>query len=308
MKKLQLLLAATIVLHIAGLDARPQQEQAVIIGGAAGPATPATGTMAFEVASVKPNKSGTPNVQIGVQPGGRFTATNVPLRQLIIFAYQLQNFQLIDAPEWTRNERFDILAKAEGDVPATPLGTVGPIQLMMRSLLAERFGLKVHNETRELPIYELRLAREDGKLGAQMQPSTVDCAAQRGGARRGGGPPAPPAPGERPTCGMFGGFGTIRAGGIELSLLARNLAGVVGRVIIDRTGLTGRFDFDLTFTPDQFTQIAPPPPGVPQPPPADPNGPSLFTALQEQLGLKLEPARGPVEVLVVDSVSQPTPD
>lgn len=306
MKKLRLLFVATFVLHLVGLDARRQQEQTVIVGGggAAGPAVPITGNMAFEVASVKANNSGTPNVQIGLQPGGRFTATNVPLRQLIIFAYQLQNFQIVDAPDWTRNERFDILAKAEAPVAPAPLGTVGPIQLMMRSLLAERFALKTHTETRELPIYELRVVRSGGQLGPQLKPSTVDCA-QVGG-RRGGGPPAPPAPGERPTCGLMGGFGQIRAGSMGMSELARNLSGQVQRVVIDRTGLTGRYDFDLTFTPDQIPQ-GPPPPGVPAPT-FDLNGPSIFTALQEQLGLKLESTRGPVEVLVIDSVSRPTPD
>jgi uncharacterized protein (TIGR03435 family) len=106
---------------------------------------------------------------------------------------------------------------------------------------------------------------------------------------------------------MFGGLGQYRAGGMALSELARSLSAQVQRVIVDRTGLTGTFDFDLTYTPEQIPQ-GPPPPGAPPQPPIDPNGPSIFTALEEQLGLKLEAQRGPVPVLVIDRLEQPTPD
>lgn len=308
-----LLVVAAVVLIVAGVSARQQGEQQVIIGGGAPPPSAGAaplGPMAFEVASVKPNNSGTGGVRLGLQPGGRFTATNVPARQLIIFAYQLQNFQLMDTPDWTRNERFDIVAKAEADVPPTPLGQPGPIQMMVRSLLADRFRLTIHEETREMPIYALVLNRPDGQFGPRLQRTTADCAAVMAAARgRGGAPPAPPAPGERPQCGMSAGFGQVRAGSMPMSQVAQMLSQQVQRVVVDRTGLMGNFDFDLTFTPDQLPQgRGVPPPGAPAPPPIDPDGPSIFTALQEQLGLKLEAQRGPVSVMVVDRIERPTPD
>jgi uncharacterized protein (TIGR03435 family) len=121
------------------------------------PQAPTAGP-AFEVASVKPNTSSDGRIMLGIQPGGRFTATNVPLRMLIRNAYQLQDFQVI-GPDWIRSERFDILAKAEGDISPAPPGQAGPVQLMLRSLLAERFALQAHSETRELPIFALVAAR-----------------------------------------------------------------------------------------------------------------------------------------------------
>src|SRR5262245_29973253 len=119
----------------------------------------------FEVASVKPNTSGDGRVMVGMQPGGRLTASNMPLRELVRMAYQLQPFQIVGGPDWIASERFDITAKAEGDVaPTSPFGPPNPLMLMMRSLLEERFHLKVHTETREMPTYALVLARPDGKL------------------------------------------------------------------------------------------------------------------------------------------------
>lgn len=269
---------------------------------------PQTAAPAFEVASVKPNKSGDGRVMLGIQPGGRFTATNVPLRMLIRNAYLLQDSQLVGGPDWITSERFDIVAKAEGNPAPTQPGTAGPIQLMMRTLLAERFKLTVHQDKRELPIYALVLARSDGRLGPQLRPSTVDCAAMFAARGRSGGPPlAPPAPGERPICGMRIGPGQMAGGGFPLSQLTTTLSQFVQRIVVDRTGLTGNFDLDLTWTPDQMPQ-GPPPPGAPPLPPIDPNGPSIFTALQEQLGLKLDSQRGPVDVLVIDHVEQPSPD
>ena len=270
-------------------------------------AAPAVANQAFEVASVKPNKSGDGRIFFQMQPGGRFTATNVPLRELIRFAYGIQTFQLVGGPDWIGSERFDIVAKAEGDLPPSPLGgSPGPMQMMVRTLLVERFKLAVHNETRDLPVYALVMARADGRLGPQLRASQVDCAALMAAARgRGGPPPAPPRTGERPPCGMFGGFGRMAAGGVPVAQLATNLSQRVNRVVLDRTGLTGLYEFELEFTPDQLPQ-GPPPPGAPPLPPIDPNGPSIFTALQEQLGLKLDAQRGPVEVLVIDHVEQPT--
>jgi uncharacterized protein (TIGR03435 family) len=291
MKIIQIVLAGLVLVAAAA----PKAQQ------------PVSPNLAFEVASVKPNNSGENFISFRNQPGGRFTASNAPLRELIRFAYQLQNFQIVGAPDWASSQRFDIVAKAEGDIQPTAPGTPGPIQIMMRNLLVERFGLKARSETREMPRYDLVLARSDGRLGAQLTKSTTDCQAIFAAARRGGGPPAPPAPGERPQCGMRIGPGVLSGGAFPLSQLATALSPMVQRVIIDRTGLTGLFDIELKWTPDQFPQGAPPP-GAPALPPIDPNGPSIFTALQEQLGLKLEATRGPVDVLVIDSVSQPTPD
>jgi uncharacterized protein (TIGR03435 family) len=263
---------------------------------------------AFEVASVKPNKSGDNRVMLGFQPGGRVTASNVTLRMLIRQAWRIQDFQIVGGPGWIGSDRFDIVAKAEGNpAPTPPTGPPGPIEMMMRSLLEERFMLAVHNETREMPIYALTLARSDGRLGPQLKKSEVDCAALMGARGRGGPPQAPFPVTERPMCGIRIGPGTMAAGAVSLTQLGMTISNFVQRTVVDKTGLAGTFDIDLTWTPDQLPQ-GPPPPGAPPLPPIDPNGPSIFTALQEQLGLKLESQRGSVEVLVIDRVEPPTPD
>jgi uncharacterized protein (TIGR03435 family) len=248
-------------------------------------------------------------VQIGMAPGGRFTATNVPLRQLILMAYQLQPFQIEGAPEWATTERFDVVAKGSGPLaPAAP-GTPGPIQTMMKSLLADRFRLVAHIEKKEMPIYSLVKARSDGRLGPQLTASTLDCATINAG-RRGGPPPGPPNfNGAAPQCGMMVRPGGLKAGGVPINQILQLLSQNVQRIVVDRTGLTGNYEIDLTWTPDQIPQgRGDAPPGAPALPPIDPNGPSLFTALQEQLGLKLESTRGPVDVLVIEKVERPTDD
>jgi uncharacterized protein (TIGR03435 family) len=273
----------------------------------AGPSGPA-----FEVASVRQNKSGDRGGMFRNQPGGRFNVTNVPLKQIVQLAYAVQPFQLTGGPDWLESDRWDIVAKAE-DGNVAPLGPPGtgpsPLALMLQSLLADRFKLKVHRETREMPIYALVLARSDGKLGSKIERSTEDCGARgRGAGRPGGpppaGPPAPPKPGERPPCGMFMGPGSVGAGSVTMRQLADMLSARVGRTVLDKTGLTGSWSFDFEFAPEF---IGPPPPGA-QLPPVDPNAPSIYTALQEQLGLKLDAQKGPVEMLVIDSVERPTED
>ena len=265
----------------------------------------------FEVASVRQNTNDDGKIMIGIQPGGRFNAVNVPLWDLIRQAYGVQRTQLIGAPDWTETARYDVVAKAEGDIQGSPPGgPPGPLNFMLQDLLEDRFKLRAHRETREMPVYALMLARSDGKLGEGLRVSTVDCAAIRGRGVRGFGPGAPPPglppPGERPQCGMRIAPNQVLAGGIPLAPLTQMLSQFTQRIVIDRTGLTGTFDIDLTFTPERLPQ-GPPPPGAP-PITIDPNGPSLFTALQEQLGLKLESERAPVEVLVIDHVERPTPD
>ncbi|MGE0592431.1 MAG: TIGR03435 family protein [Vicinamibacterales bacterium] len=260
------------------------------------------GPMSFEVASVKRNDSRDAAVRFQIQPGGRFQAVNTPAEEIIRAAYQLQRFQIVGGPDWIRDDRYDIVAKADADFPPAAPGQAGPLQLMLQSLLAERFGLRVSREERDMPIYALRLARQDGGLGDGLRPSALDCAA--GGPRRGGPPPAA-APGQPLPCGLRIGPGAISGGGMGLSQLVSALSPVVGRVVADRTDLGGAFDIDLTWTPDRMAGGGV---GPLEPSPPDPNGVSIFTALQEQLGLRLEATRGPVSVLVIDSIDRPTPD
>jgi uncharacterized protein (TIGR03435 family) len=301
--------ALALTLAVTG-SGRVQAQAAT--GGAFDP------NLAFEAASVKANKSGEPFIRFG-SPPGRFIATNAPLREIVRIAYGVQPFQLIGLPSWTESERFDITAKVPGDAP--PLGPPGsgaaasPISVMLRNLLVERFKMKAHSEQREMPIYVLVLARQDGKLGPSLKPSPVDCNALRAAAR--GGPPpqalqGPPKPGEAPQCGMFMSPASIGAGGVSMTALATALGQRLGRSVIDKTGLTGEYQFVLNFTPDQLPAggASPPPGAAPlaNGVPFDPNAPSLVTAIQEQLGLKLDSQRGSVDVVVVDSVERPIED
>jgi uncharacterized protein (TIGR03435 family) len=261
---------------------------------------------AFEVASVKPNKSGSLGIQIDVPGSDRFTATNVPLRDLIRFAYDIQDIRLVGGPDWIRSERFDIVAKAEQPFPSWgPAGPPMPLLLMVRMLLAERFGVVVHQETRELPVFALTVAREDRKFGPEITPSKLDCENQPAGPR----PPLGPRGGGNAqlTCGMRIGPGQMVMGGVPMPQFATVLSNFVQRVVLDRTNLAGAFDFRLSWTPERIPQGAPPP-GAPPLPPVDPNGPSLFAALQEQLGLKLDSTRAPLEILVIDRAERPMPD
>ena len=260
--------------------------------------------LTYEAASVRPNKEGGRGSSIRRQPGGRLNATNFPLRALITFAYQIQGFQLVGDPSWIRNENFDIVAKMEGDPPPVMPGTgPDPHMLAMRTLLAERFKLSVHRETREMDIYALVVNRPDGTLGPNLKRTTTDCEAMMA-AQRGGQPPVQPGPNAPFQCGMRGTPGRLTVNAMPLSLFASNLSGQVQRVVVDRTGLSGGWDFEITYAPEQPLN---PPPGV-EFPPADPNAPSLFTAIQEQLGLRLQSTKGPVEVLVVDRIEQLLPD
>ncbi len=270
---------------------------------------------AFEVASIKPNNSGDGRVMMQMQPG-QFRATNITLRLLIRNAYQLQDFQISGGPSWMASDHYDLIAKMPDGFqpppgPPAPGSGPGPLQLMLRGLLAERFKLTVHNETKDSSIYALIVARSDGKLGPSLKKSETDCAAQFAAGRgRGRGPmpppPGPPQPGESIPCGIRIGPGALTMGGTPLSQFANSLGMFAGRIVLDRTGLAGNYDINLTWTPDQM-----PRPAGDGPPPlingvaVDPNGPSLFTAVQEQLGLKLDSQRGPVEMLVVDRAEKP---
>ncbi|HET9467427.1 MAG TPA: TIGR03435 family protein [Vicinamibacterales bacterium] len=263
----------------------------------------------FEVASVRANTSGSNQVSMGMQPGGRFTAVNIPLTTLIRSAYRLQDSQLVDAPDWIETQRYDITAKAERDLPPpSPFGPPSTGMLMLQSLLEERFTLKVHREVREQPIYALVTAHTPAKLGPNLRKSDIDCAVPAA-MRKSASAQMFEKP--VPECGMHMGFGEILGGARTMGLLSNALAQTVQRSVMDRTALNGNYDFHLKWTPDIVRQRASGAPGETVRVNGidfDPTGPSIFTAVQEQLGLKLDATRGPVDVLVVDHVERPAPD
>jgi uncharacterized protein (TIGR03435 family) len=251
--------------------------------------TAAAQAPSFEVASVKLNKTGDPQSVPPMQPGGRVTLTNRTLRSLVQFAYSpIEQIQIVGGPEWVDRDRFDILAITGGN-PARGRATAELSRLMLRSLLADRFGLKIRKESRELPVYALTVARSDGRLGPGLRPR-LDLNCENFVPPKG----LPDPNGNTPLCGyMRGGPGTLTYRGVTLSLLAGAFtSGRVDRVVIDRTGLSGVFDVDLTWATDNTSVDAP----------------FIFTAVQEQLGLKLEPTRAPIEVLVIDGAQLPSPD
>jgi uncharacterized protein (TIGR03435 family) len=231
------------------------------------------------VASVKANNSADPRGFTEYQPGGRFTATAVTVRTLLRLAYRIQDYQLVGAPPWFSTKRDDIAAKVEDSPPPS-------VQMLLQTLLKDRFGLESHNETRELPTFALVLAGSDGKPGPQLIKSAFDCAAYQAG------PHAPPEPGRTPNCATRINSGSLSGKSITMTQLATSLAPFVSRFTVDKTGLKGAFEVELTWTPDALQN--------------DSSGPSIFTALQEQLGLKLISEKGPVDVMVLDRAKEPS--
>ena len=241
--------------------------------------------LAFEVASIKPNSSGAPGPGgLGWGPNG-IRASNMAPATLLSFALGVQADQIADTPSWASNDRFDINARVRPGQTFDPMTMVGP---MLLNLLEERFRLKTHHETRELSVYRLVRVRAD-RLGPKITPAPADACAPpaqtdvaslREAARRCSGGPGP---------------GGISVHGMPITTLAKFMGPSAGRVIVDASGLNGNWDLDLTFVnPLQNS--------------SDSDGPSLFTALEEQLGLKLESGRAPVDVIVIDRLERPTPD
>jgi uncharacterized protein (TIGR03435 family) len=305
----RLLLAALLMAPVVtGLNVPLAAQSFAIPPGARAEAPDPNIPLYFEAASIKLNKEGGPGRRINRAAGGRFSTGNAPINMLITFAYQIQGYQLVGLPNWASNDGYDIVAKLEGDPPpVNPAAGPDHMMLAMRTLLADRFKLKVHKETRQLDIYALVMARAGGKPGPALKPSTDMCGQQGVGQRSQGAPPGPPptrADGTPVFCGVRQQPGAVQMNGMPLSMFASSISPRLGRQVVDRTGLTGEWSFDLTFAP-MFQ--GPPPPGV-ELPPADPGAPDLFTAVQEQLGLKLESTKGPVEVYVVDSIERPSED
>ncbi len=274
----------------------------LVIGTAVMTAVSQTGQAqkpSFEVVSIRLNSTGR-NASVAVQPGGRFVASQTTLRRLLQFAYRgHQDFT--GGPDWLDTDRWDIEAKAaEGAAPARAglldFGVPDTTALMVQSLLEDRFKLVAHTETRELPIYELTLAKSGLKMKLSEDQTPAPSLVGGGGGRRGG---------SLPRGGISIGGSDLEIQAQPVSLLALALGAVyAGRPVVDKTGLKGLYDIKLQWTPDTGL-TAPTGPGVP-PTAAAPSGPSLAAAIEEQLGLHLQPARGPLPVLVIDSVQRPT--
>jgi len=279
--------------------------------------------VAFDVASVKPSNPNpdpaNPLSQIALmlpQPGGRLTATNTPLRMLIMAAFELkQEAQLTGGPPELLAAKYDITAKA-------PVAFIGKeLPQLLRTLLADRFKLKMHTETRELPVYDLVLARSDGRLGPELKPSKSDCSkpdevlAQQGAALAKGdvasflGKPQPCSVSTDPSGGPLNLM--MRGDGQEMKQIVEILAQFTGRPVRDKTGLTGRYDFAMKLDLQMVLGLAQKmganiPAAAANIPQSD--GSSLMTTLNEQLGLKLDSTKDAATVVVIDSVEAPVAD
>jgi uncharacterized protein (TIGR03435 family) len=242
-------------------------------------------SLSFEVASIKPSKPDTRNVSLGMSPG-KFSTTNTSLKMIIQFAYNLKSDdELTGYPSWVNTEKFDIEAKEEAafnesmqKLPSEE--RVDRVRAMVRSLLADRYHLRVSHQTKELSVYALVITKGGSKLTEV------------------------PAPGPNEGRGVRFSKGQLTGMRANMNILTAVLSQqpeTGGRTIIDKTGLTGTYDWDLKWTPEINGTSA-----SPDAPAPDATGPSFFTAIQEQLGLKLEPQKAPVDILVVDHVEQPS--
>ena len=229
----------------------------------------------FDVASIRQNVSGSASTGLNIK-GATFTTTNFSLVGLMRVAYEVNDAQIIGGPEWVRSDRFDIVARMAADAKRDQLA------LMLRALLDERFKLRLRNEKREMPLFELTLARDDGRVG----PNLHDCSNRND---TGGVSTA-----EKPFTAPRGG--AVSAGACApMSNVASLAAARLQAIVQDKTGLAGSWRYNIYFGPD-----------LPDPNSGNPDLPSFVTALREQLGLKVERTRGPVDVLIIESVAKPT--
>jgi bla regulator protein blaR1 len=258
-----------------------------------------TPSLTFEVASIKPSAKYDGRTLIQIQPGGGLRTSGATLTFLLTLAYDVRPFQISGGPGWIGSERFDIFANPErcaaSGNPADDLRNMTDSQRKtaqeqmrprLQALLADRFQLVIHRETKEGAVYALVA----GKNGAKLKPADGK---EDSGFR-----------------GLRIGTGQLTGSAASLEMLVTALSNQLGRPGVDRTGLKGNFDFKLEWTPDAAQTTVPgggpPSPGADIPPAPDPSGPSLFTAIQEQLGLRLESQKGPVETIVIDRVERPS--
>jgi len=266
--------------HRRGLIAVPLLFAVLPLNGLAQDSRIAGAASPFEAISIKESTG----ARIPVQwQGTRFLAGAIPLQTLLIVAYQVPFYQLSDLPEWVRTVRWEINAVASrAPAPAEEAR-------FLRALLEERFRIVARVEVQERPIYALIIARADGRLGPGLRPTTVDCGEVLSGRATGGLPPNAGA-----SCRLAVLADSYTRDGIPLGLVADRISTLLGRPVEDRTGLTGFFDVELRHRAINATA------------PVDTDQPDLITAVQEQLGLKIESTRGSVQVTVFDRIERPT--
>jgi uncharacterized protein (TIGR03435 family) len=304
---------------------------ALVVASAAPPVlAQSSAPLVFEVASVKPSAPPDPGNPMTMVPmmvpgaGGAVRATNIPLRLLIRAAYKVEDEQIIGGPDWQLSAKFDINAKPQDGAVATE----DALRERLKALLADRFKLKMHTDTREMNVSALTVARADGRLGPDLKPSTADCSNAQAEAQKladeirrnpanaaaalaqikcGIVPmPTPGAAGQPPRL-------VVRGLGQPISSLVSLVTQFAGRQVVDKTGLTGLYDFEveLPLDMDVLRRIAGQagitlPAGPQQLPQYD--GPAMATVLNERLGLKLDSQKAPVEVIVIDSAEMPVAD
>jgi uncharacterized protein (TIGR03435 family) len=253
--------------------------------------SPAPVTPAIESVVLKRNTSGSQSMSAGSQPGGLQRVVNGPIATIFGNAYRSESGEVRGAPDWFNTERYDLTARIVGK--PTPEQS----RALWQAFFTERMKLEAHLETEERPIYHLVVARSDGGLGPGIRKSATDCAGRRAASERGERLPEPPAAANgMPACSSRFSAGRIMTGGQTMARVAQSISGLAGRMVVDRTGLAGDYEFTLDYSTQK--------PGDTNPD----DKPNIFTALQEQLGLKLEPARGPVELVVIDYIERPVVD
>ncbi|HEY7387065.1 MAG TPA: TIGR03435 family protein [Bryobacteraceae bacterium] len=271
---------------------------ALLVGSSLGSAPgwsqsrPASPLLSFDVASIKPNKSGQPTSSIRPGLHGRFVAVNATLAELVIWAYPIPAYRLEGVPGWVRSDRFDINAKVDMEENTT----FGLFQTRLRHLLADRFHLATHTENREFPQFVLAVSKNGPKL---VESRNNNCTVSNAAA-----PAAPGSPDQLPPCDfLLVKRSRMDGAGVTIARLTKGLSLLLKSKVIDQTSLEGHYDLHLEWTPD----IPPAPPSDTNIDPVAPKipGPSLFTALHE-VGLELKSQRGLEDVLVIDHAEQPS--
>jgi uncharacterized protein (TIGR03435 family) len=251
-----------------------------VLAVAGGAAQAPAGDAAFEAAAIRLNLSGRDGGGGRPRAGGGYTFTNVPIRSLVSFAYNLPFDRILDGPAWLVSDRYDVNAIGKQNA------TLQETAVMVRSLLRDRFRLAAHMDRRDLPVYFMVLARADGRLLPGLRRSAVDCADPDARKKA-----VAAARDTRIVCGITFDTGVYTAGGVAVSALLGTLTSASGRAVLDRTGLTDTYDIELKWTP------------LPDP---NSDNVSIFTAVQEQLGLKLENGTAPLDVVVIDRIERPS--